>query len=148
MSSIMRAVVLREFASPLRVDEIDRPATGVGQALVRIVASGVNPLDTKIQAGQAPHARVRPPAVLGLDLAGQKVPGRAGSITGRSCARARHLPMPARCVRDSTRAASPWTPSGRRTIWSPGAPARARSSSTSRPEGTDSHQGVNRPHGR
>ncbi|SBT68413.1 NADPH:quinone reductase [Micromonospora sediminicola] len=66
----MRAVVLREFASPLRVDEIDLPTAGAGQVLVRIVASGVNPLDTKIQAGQAPHARVRPPAVLGLDLAG------------------------------------------------------------------------------
>ncbi|MEU1748326.1 alcohol dehydrogenase catalytic domain-containing protein [Micromonospora arida] len=38
--------------------------------LLRIVASGVNPLDTKIQAGKAAHARVELPAVLGLDLAG------------------------------------------------------------------------------
>jgi NADPH:quinone reductase-like Zn-dependent oxidoreductase len=67
---VVRAVVLREFGAPLRVDEIDRPTAGAGQVLVRIVASGVNPLDTKIQAGRAPHARVRPPAVLGLDLAG------------------------------------------------------------------------------
>ncbi|MEV0426547.1 zinc-dependent alcohol dehydrogenase family protein [Micromonospora sp. NPDC050495] len=66
----MRAVILREFGAPLRVEEIDQPAAGAGQVLVRIVASGVNPLDTKIQAGKAPHARVRPPAVLGLDLAG------------------------------------------------------------------------------
>ncbi|MGW2624475.1 zinc-dependent alcohol dehydrogenase family protein [Micromonospora taraxaci] len=66
----MRAAVLREFDSPLTVEEIEEPTPGAGQVLVRIVASGVNPLDTKIQAGQAVHARVQPPAVLGLDLAG------------------------------------------------------------------------------
>ncbi|MEV4533330.1 zinc-dependent alcohol dehydrogenase family protein [Asanoa sp. NPDC049518] len=66
----MRAVVLREFGVPLRVEEIEQPTAGDGQVLVQVVASGVNPLDTKIHAGQAPHARVRPPAVLGLDLAG------------------------------------------------------------------------------
>ncbi|WFE99962.1 zinc-dependent alcohol dehydrogenase family protein [Micromonospora sp. WMMD964] len=66
----MRAAVLREFDSPLTVEEIDQPTPGAGQVLVRIVASAVNPLDTKIQAGQAAHARVQPPAVLGLDLAG------------------------------------------------------------------------------
>jgi len=38
--------------------------------LVRIKASGVNPLDTKIRAGQAAHARHPLPAVLGIDLAG------------------------------------------------------------------------------
>jgi NADPH2:quinone reductase len=35
-----------------------------------VLASGVNPLDTKIRAGNAAHARVAFPAVLGLDLAG------------------------------------------------------------------------------
>ncbi|MEV4761693.1 zinc-dependent alcohol dehydrogenase family protein [Micromonospora chokoriensis] len=66
----MRAAVLREFDSPLTVEEVEEPTPGTGQVLVRIIASGVNPLDTKIQAGQAAHARVQPPAVLGLDLAG------------------------------------------------------------------------------
>ncbi|MGW4681956.1 zinc-dependent alcohol dehydrogenase family protein [Micromonospora taraxaci] len=66
----MRAAVLREFDTPLTVEEIEQPTPGVGQVLVRVIASGVNPLDTKIQAGQASHARVQPPAVLGLDLAG------------------------------------------------------------------------------
>ncbi|MBM0275280.1 zinc-dependent alcohol dehydrogenase family protein [Micromonospora tarensis] len=66
----MRAVVLREFGRPMLVEEIDQPAPAAGQVLVRVVASGVNPLDTKIQAGQAAHARIRLPAVLGLDLAG------------------------------------------------------------------------------
>ena len=38
--------------------------------LVRIHASGVNPLDTKIRAGKAEHAKQPLPAVLGLDMAG------------------------------------------------------------------------------
>lgn len=66
----MRAVVLEEFGGSLDVQEIQQPAPAAGQVLVRIKASGVNPLDAKIRAGKAAHARVRPPAVLGLDLAG------------------------------------------------------------------------------
>ncbi|WP_260844879.1 zinc-dependent alcohol dehydrogenase family protein [Streptomyces sp. SLBN-31] len=50
--------------------EIDKPTAGPGQVLVRIKASGVNPLDTKIRAGKAAHAQRTLPAVLGLDLAG------------------------------------------------------------------------------
>ena len=38
--------------------------------LVRVQASGINPLDTKIRAGGAPHAQHPLPEVLGLDLAG------------------------------------------------------------------------------
>jgi NADPH:quinone reductase-like Zn-dependent oxidoreductase len=38
--------------------------------LVRVHASGVNPLDTKIRGGKAPHARQPLPAVLGVDMAG------------------------------------------------------------------------------
>jgi len=41
-----------------------------GEVLVRVRASGVNPLDTKIRAGQAAHAKQPLPAVLGLDMAG------------------------------------------------------------------------------
>ncbi|MFF4899866.1 zinc-dependent alcohol dehydrogenase family protein [Streptomyces sp. NPDC001068] len=66
----MRAVVLEEFGSPLVLRDIEKPTAGPGQALVRIGASGVNPLDAKIRAGKAAHARRTLPAVLGLDLAG------------------------------------------------------------------------------
>ena len=65
----MRAAVL-ERPGTLRVTAIPRPRPGDGQVLVRIGASGVNPLDTKIFEGAAPHARQPPPAVLGLDAAG------------------------------------------------------------------------------
>ncbi|MFD8810744.1 alcohol dehydrogenase catalytic domain-containing protein [Streptomyces sp. NPDC059627] len=66
----MRAVVLEEFISPLVLRDIEKPEAGPGQVLVRVRASGVNPLDAKIRAGKADHARRTLPAVLGLDLAG------------------------------------------------------------------------------
>jgi NADPH:quinone reductase-like Zn-dependent oxidoreductase len=52
-----------------------------GEVLVRIAASGVNPLDTKIRAGKAEHARQPLPAVLGLDVAGTVEEAGAGVRT-------------------------------------------------------------------
>ena len=66
----MRAAVL-ESQGVLRVTTMPRPRPGAGQVLVRIAASGVNPLDTKIFEGAAPHARHPMPAILGLDAAGK-----------------------------------------------------------------------------
>lgn len=68
--STMQAVVLSSFDAPVRRTTLTRPVAGPGEVLVRIHASGVNPLDTKIAAGKAGHAQVRLPAILGLDLAG------------------------------------------------------------------------------
>src|ERR1700740_73293 len=50
--------------------ELPPHAVGINQVRVRISASGVNPLDTKIRAGKAAHAQQPFPAVLGLDMAG------------------------------------------------------------------------------
>lgn len=50
--------------------DMARPRLAPGEVLVRIAASGVNPLDTKIRAGAAAHAKQPLPAVLGLDMAG------------------------------------------------------------------------------
>lgn len=66
----MTALVLETHGGPFRLTEVARPVAGPGQVLVRIRASGVNPLDTKIRAGQAAHARQPLPAILGIDLAG------------------------------------------------------------------------------
>ncbi|MYN28519.1 zinc-dependent alcohol dehydrogenase family protein [Duganella levis] len=66
----MQAIVLNTFGTPLTQQDIARPAAGPGQVLVKVHASGVNPLDTKIAAGKADHARAVLPAVLGIDLAG------------------------------------------------------------------------------
>ncbi len=69
-SSLMRAAVVDAIGQPLRVTELARPVPAQGEVLVRIHASGVNPLDTKVRAGQAAHARQPLPSVLGMDLAG------------------------------------------------------------------------------
>jgi len=66
----MRAAVLTEFGAPLEILEMDVPSPGPGHVLVRVMASGVNPLDTKIRRGQAAHAQTVLPAVLGIDMAG------------------------------------------------------------------------------
>lgn len=69
-STTMRAVVLSAYDTTPLLQDVARPVAGPGQVLVRIKASGVNPVDTKIIAGKAAHARPVLPAVLGIDLAG------------------------------------------------------------------------------
>lgn len=66
----MKAVVLESYNEPLVLRDVARPVAGPGQVLVRIAASGVNPLDTKIAAGKADHAHTVLPAILGIDMAG------------------------------------------------------------------------------
>jgi NADPH2:quinone reductase len=67
--STMRALhastdaTLREIIAP-------RPIVTDGHVLVRVKASGVNPLDLKIRRQSAPHAKHPLPAILGIDLAG------------------------------------------------------------------------------
>jgi NADPH2:quinone reductase len=69
-SASMQAAVLENHGAAFRLTDIARPAPRAGQVLVRIMASGVNPLDLKIRAGAAEHARHPLPAILGIDLAG------------------------------------------------------------------------------
>ena len=66
----MRAYVVEHPDGAFIESEISRPAPAAGQVLVRVHVSGVNPLDTKIRAGKAAHAKQPLPAVLGLDMAG------------------------------------------------------------------------------
>jgi NADPH:quinone reductase-like Zn-dependent oxidoreductase len=70
----MKAAVLEEYGLDLVVRNVARPVIRTGQVLVQVVASGVNPIDTKLRAGGAvggaARARVGLPAVLGLDVAG------------------------------------------------------------------------------
>src|SRR5262249_41665335 len=69
-SCTMKAAVLESYGTPLRVSDVLRPQPSRGEVLVRIAASGVNPLDTKIFDSAAAHAHHPPPAILGLDMAG------------------------------------------------------------------------------
>jgi NADPH:quinone reductase-like Zn-dependent oxidoreductase len=66
----MRALIVDSANAPLRLVSMARPTPQAGQVLVRIKASGLNPLDGKIRAGQAAHAHQPLPATLGIDLAG------------------------------------------------------------------------------
>lgn len=68
--SQMRAAILEQYGVALRISRIPVPAVGRDEVLVRVFASAINPLDTKIHAGSAPHARHPLPAILGIDLAG------------------------------------------------------------------------------
>ncbi len=53
-----------------RETEIPLPALRPNEVLVRIAAAAVNPIDTKIRAGKAEHAKQPLPAILGVDMAG------------------------------------------------------------------------------
>jgi len=66
----MQALVLNRYNGPLELTQTPQPSVQAGQVLVRIKASGLNPLDTKIRAGSAAHARHPLPLVLGIDMAG------------------------------------------------------------------------------
>ena len=66
----MSALRLDAPGARLALVQLPRPVAGPGEVLVRILAAGLNPLDTKIRAGQAAHARQPTPAVLGIDMSG------------------------------------------------------------------------------
>lgn len=69
--TLMRALIIENAeTTQFRLGEIPRPIPLEHQVLVRIKASGVNPIDIKVRTGKAPHANLQYPAVLGTDLAG------------------------------------------------------------------------------
>ncbi|MGO4382408.1 zinc-dependent alcohol dehydrogenase family protein [Pseudoduganella sp. RAF53_2] len=66
----MKAMILTAHSQPLTLSEVERPAPAAGQVLVRVHASGLNPLDGKIAAGKAAHAQMPLNTILGIDMAG------------------------------------------------------------------------------
>jgi len=66
----MHAYIVEHPGGAFTHADVPCPIPSAGHVLVRVHASGVNPLDTKIRAGQAAHAKHALPAVLGLDMAG------------------------------------------------------------------------------
>lgn len=67
----MKAVRLHAIGGPenLRVDEVDMPKPGEGEALIRIRAAALNHRDVFITQGLYPNIRM--PAILGSDGAGE-----------------------------------------------------------------------------
>lgn len=74
----MKAYVVERSGGPFRVVELPTPQAASDQVLVKICATGINPLDAKIRAGEGEHAKQPLPAVLGLDMAGVVVATGAG----------------------------------------------------------------------
>ncbi len=69
----MKAVRMHEYGGPdvLQVEVVPRPSARAGEILVRVHASGVNPIDWKVREGYLRHAvPLRLPAVLGADFSG------------------------------------------------------------------------------
>lgn len=67
----MRAVVLPSFGSPevLEIRDVPKPTPAAGQILVRVVASGTNPVEAKIRASGT-WSQIKLPAIIGYDAAG------------------------------------------------------------------------------
>ena len=67
----MRAMVIEAFGGPevFSEQEIDRPQPGARELLVKVVASGTNPVDAKLRADGSARG-VTLPAVLGADSSG------------------------------------------------------------------------------
>jgi NADPH2:quinone reductase len=67
----MRAMVLPKFGGPelFELREVEKPKPGPGEILVRVVASGTNPVDAKLRA-DGRWAKLEPPVILGYDAAG------------------------------------------------------------------------------
>ncbi|TCL62710.1 zinc-dependent alcohol dehydrogenase family protein [Rhizobium sp. BK251] len=68
----MKAVIAAEQGSPdiLHVVDLPKPEPGAGQVLVRIRATSVNPIDTKVRKAELPMTPASFPAVLGSDFSG------------------------------------------------------------------------------
>jgi len=67
----MRAIVLTAFGGPeaLQLGDVPVPSAGPGELLVRVVASGTNPVEAKLRA-DGRWAGLAPPVVLGYDASG------------------------------------------------------------------------------
>ena len=67
----MRAIVLSRFGGPdvLELKDLPEPAPGPGELLVRIHASGTNPVDAKIRAAGS-WAQLPLPCAIGYDASG------------------------------------------------------------------------------
>jgi NADPH:quinone reductase-like Zn-dependent oxidoreductase len=72
----MKAVVVHEYGGPevLKFEDYPDPVPGVGEVLVRVAASSVNPIDYKRRAGLTKDFYpMKFPGLIGVDLAGTVV---------------------------------------------------------------------------
>jgi NADPH:quinone reductase len=67
----VKAIVLDQFGGPdvLRLRDVEQPAPGPGEVLVRVHAAAVNPVDTKIRRYGERYG-LEPPIIPGYDVSG------------------------------------------------------------------------------
>jgi NADPH:quinone reductase-like Zn-dependent oxidoreductase len=69
----MKAIVIHGYGGPevLKYEDYRDPVPGVGEVLIRVAASSVNPFDFKIRSGSLKDfIPLTFPAILGLDVSG------------------------------------------------------------------------------
>jgi NADPH:quinone reductase-like Zn-dependent oxidoreductase len=69
----MKAAVISEFGDPevLLLTEVDKPEINTDQVLIKVKATGINPVDTKVRAGTSGISKqITLPAILGWDVSG------------------------------------------------------------------------------
>jgi len=72
----MKAVRIHRFGGPevLTIEEVPRPRAERGEALIRVMATAVNPFDCTVHAGRASAYLKRPlPLIIGTDVSGKIV---------------------------------------------------------------------------
>jgi NADPH:quinone reductase-like Zn-dependent oxidoreductase len=77
----MHAAVAPGAGADLVLEQHPLPTLAPGQVLVHVRAAGINPLDAKIRAAQAGHAKQPLPSTIGLDMAGVVVAVGPGATT-------------------------------------------------------------------
>jgi NADPH2:quinone reductase len=92
----MKAVIVTEFGGPeqLRLAEVPDPVPGPGQVRISVKAAGVNPVDAGNRADGS-WAGLRPPCILGYDIAGVVEglgPGVNGPRPGQRVMAMTHFP--------------------------------------------------------
>lgn len=76
MTETMKAVRIHSYGEPevMVLEDVPRPVAGAGEALIRVRAAGVNPIDYKVRDGTVPIWRdLGLPATLGFDVSGDIV---------------------------------------------------------------------------
>ncbi|MFT8323571.1 MAG: zinc-dependent alcohol dehydrogenase family protein [Bacillus sp. (in: firmicutes)] len=68
----MKAQIIQEFgdSSVFQLTEVEKPKAISGHVVIKVAATSVNPIDTKVRSGAVPAASPKLPAVIHGDVAG------------------------------------------------------------------------------
>lgn len=69
---IMKAAVVHEFGGPevFKYEDVPRPEPTDDEVLVRVMAAGINPVDSYVRQGMLAQRELKQPLIIGYDIAG------------------------------------------------------------------------------